>query len=202
MNPATRPELTIITISRDDPNGLAETLESVARQAAVPAELIVIRRGRSSIVDISTAFTSFQSGCAAIPVHEVTDPGTGISAAFNAGILAAQGEWLVFLNGGDTLLDDHSLTSIRELCQASPAHIDIVAGLAITDRATTIPRQPPVCQTDYLYLSHQAAAFRRRAFTDIGLYDVTFRIRMDLDWLARHIERHLVDRAAWLRSRP
>ena len=198
MDPATRPELTIITISRDDPDGLIATLESVARQLAVPAELIVIRRGRSSIVDISTACTPPQSGCAAIPVHEVTDPGTGISAAFNAGILAAQGEWLVFLNGGDTLLDVLSLTSIRELCQSSPAHIDIVAGLAITDRATTIPRQPPTRQTDYLYLSHQAAAFRRRSFEDIGRYDVTFRIRMDLDWLARHIDRHGIARIRFI----
>ena len=194
MDPVTHPELTIITISRDDPDGLAATLESVARQAAIPAELIVIRRGRSGIVDISSTGAASKSGGAVIPMREVTDPGTGISAAFNAGILAARGEWLVFLNGGDTLLDDRSLASIKELCQSSPAHIDIVAGFAITDRATTIPRQPPFRPTDYLYLSHQAAAFRRRAFDEIGNYDVTFRVRMDLDWLARHIARHGIAR--------
>lgn len=173
------PSLTIISISRDDPQGLEATLTSIAAQTLKPASVIVVRRGLSCAVDLG--------GFDIAGLREAADPATGISAAFNAGIAAATDDWLMFLNGGDTLLDAGSLQRLGDACAAVPDSSDIVAGFAITEHGDTIPHRMPATATDFLYLSHQAAAFRRRAFDEVGRYDTSFSIRMDLDWLARYV---------------
>ena len=45
-------DLTIISISRDDPDGLMRTLSSVETQSLQPAEVVVVRCGTSASVDL------------------------------------------------------------------------------------------------------------------------------------------------------
>lgn len=172
--------IAIITISKDDPPGLERTLASIASQIREPYELALVRAGHS---------------CGTLPhlvqaakAHEIADPGLGISAAFNAAIAACRSEWLVFLNGGDSLAHRDSLLRIRAAC-AAEADRDIVAFRALTSDGTTLPRRSPRGLCDYLYIAHQASAFRRTLFDTIGLYSDSFRIRMDLDWMARYLLR-------------
>lgn len=128
------------------------------------------------------------SACAA-RVADVADPGRGISAAFNAAIAECTAEWLVFLNGGDALAHRDSLTRLAGACAAA-ADADIVTCRARTDAGTTLPRRPPSSCCSHLYISHQASAFRRGLFSSIGPYSEAFRVRMDLDWMARYLLRH------------
>lgn len=173
--------IAVITISKDDPEGLCRTLASVAHQSAAPHELALVRAGRSCEVSVDSA-------CAA-RVADVADPGRGISAAFNAAIANCSSEWLVFLNGGDAFAHRDSLARVVAACAAS-ADADIVTCRARTDAGTMLPRRPPSSMCSYVYISHQASAFRRSLFFSIGPYAEAFRIRMDLDWMARYLLRH------------
>jgi len=168
----------IVTISRDDPAGLARTLASIGDQSAPPAEVVLVRAGGSR----DAAIDPRVSGRA----RDVADPGRGISAAFNAGIAAAAGEWLVFLNGGDAFHGADGLSILARECGAAP-EADIVSCRARTDRGDRIPWRLPSSFCDLLFLSHQASAFRRALFAEIGPYDESFRVRMDLDWMARYL---------------
>jgi len=170
----------IVTISRDDPAGLARTLASVAQQIHPPRALVLVRAGSSCDVALPSIATH---------VQEVPDPGLGISAAFNAAIDACDGEWLVFLNGGDAFSQADSLARLAAECRAADG-ADIVACHAMTDAGTMIPRRRPAALCDFLYLSHQASAFRRALFAEVGPYSRAFRIRMDLDWMARYLLRY------------
>lgn len=181
--------IAVITISKDDPAGLDRTLESVAMQTRAPHELALVRAGHSSGTLPSTA--------RAVQVHEIADPGLGISAAFNAAIAACRSDWLVFLNGGDSLAQHESLVRIGAAC-ATEADKDIVTFRALTSDATTLPRRSPRSLCDYLYIAHQASAFRRSLFETIGLYSDSFRIRMDLDWMARYLLRRGTGRIAFV----
>lgn len=172
--------IAIITISKDDPAGLDRTLASVASQTQAPHELALVRAGHS--------FGILPRAALAVKVHEIADPGLGISAAFNAAIAACRSDWLVFLNGGDSLAQRDSLARIGAAC-ATEADKDIVTFRALTSDGTTLPCRSPRSLCNYLYISHQASAFRRSLFETIGLYSGSFRIRMDLDWMARYLLR-------------
>jgi CTP:molybdopterin cytidylyltransferase MocA len=164
----------ILTLSKDDPAGLERTLASISRQTLAPREVILVRAGRSKEVAVPTG------------VIDIPDPGNGISAAFNAAIDASHGERLVFLNGGDAFSEPASLNRLEEAC-LDAANADIVACRARTDTGDRIPWRVPRSFCDFLFISHQASAFRRALFEDVGRYSPAFRVRMDLDWMARYL---------------
>ena len=167
----------VVTISRDDGAGLARTLESIARQTLRPREVLLVRAGSSRELAVDRR-------CIDLP-----DPGQGISAAFNAAIAAASGDWLVFLNGGDAFIEPGSLRALADECRAA-APARIVACRARTGNGDGVPWRTPDSFCDFLFLSHQASAFRRELFDDVGRYSPNFRVRMDLDWMARFLLRH------------
>jgi glycosyltransferase involved in cell wall biosynthesis len=171
-------DVSIITLSKDDPAGLARTLASIPAQTLAPREVVLVRSGSSRGLALDPALAPL--------AVEIADPGRGISAAFNAGIGASRGAWLMFLNGGDALRGPDGLRSLDEARRAA-AGADIVACRSRTDTGDRIPWRAPASFCDYLFLSHQACLFRRALFEDIGPYAEEFRVRMDLDWLARYL---------------
>lgn len=171
------PAFSVITISRDDGAGLARTLDSIARQQLQPREVLLVRAGSSRELVVDPRYV------------DLPDPGQGISAAFNAGIAAARGEWLVFLNGGDAFCAPGSLQALAEECRGAGS-ARIVACRARTANGDGVPWRAPRTFCDFLFLSHQASAFRRELFDEVGRYAPAFRVRMDLDWMARFLLRH------------
>ena len=169
------PLLSIITISKDDPVGLLSTVESVKEQSHGDYELIVVRSGSSQSLDL----------CAIDSRTVVIDePPRGISRAFNSAIARARGDWIQFLNGGDTFLDADALLDLAASCKND---VDMVLSFAVVKgRGTTIPRDV-LGQWSYgfLYASHQASLFHRRLFDGHGQFSTEFQVRMDLEWLSR-----------------
>jgi hypothetical protein len=171
---ALTPAISVITISKDDPQGLIETVASVADQTFRDHELIVIRSGSSSD--------------ASLPPHHrlivLEDPGRGISQALNLGVEQASGDWVLFLNGGDVFVGRSALAHLAGLRSASAKLIASFAEVA--GRPFTIPRHPLVPGRDgFLYVSHQGTLFRRELFAKFGGFSPKYRIRMDLEWLTR-----------------
>lgn len=175
-------DLTIITISRDDAAGLALTLKSISLQIVQPFEVVVVRCGTSLDLDLDEfGITS---------LIERSDPRNGISGAFNAGLDASSAAWVMFLNGGDELHDESTLKTLHEAIQSSSnPTVQIIGGFACSLRGGRVPVSRPRTLHDNLYLSHQASIFRQSLFNSVGLFDTSYMIRMDLDWLARFGER-------------
>lgn len=175
-------DLTIITISRDDAAGLALTLKSISVQTVRPFEVVVVRCGTSLDLNLD------EFGIAGL--IERSDPGNGISGAFNAGLEASSAGWVMFLNGGDELLDEFTLNALHEAIRSSSnPDLQIISGFACSLRGGRVPVSRPRAPHDNLYLSHQASIFRLNLFDSVGLFDTSFMIRMDLDWLARFGKR-------------
>jgi putative colanic acid biosynthesis glycosyltransferase len=174
-----------VTISKDDAAGLERTLASIASQSAAPRGVAVVSAGTS------------HDALARLPpelrIRAVADPGRGIAAAFNAGLDACDADWVLFLNGGDTFAGRDSLATISAACAAAP-RADMVTCRARTGSVSTLPRRRPRRLWDFLYVSHQATAFRRSLFASTGPYSEDFLIRMDLDWMARYLMRHGYER--------
>jgi len=187
------PLISIITVTRNNRQGLARTLASVRGQTFRDFEHVVID-GASS--DGTLALLEDH---AAELGRFVSEPDGGIADAFNKGLAMARGQWLNFLNAGDTWVDDSALArAVPHFWKAS-----IISGHSITDGVISPPY--PVSNTEPFprraWLSHQASFFHRRVFETCGGFDTRFRVRMDYElWLRAlprfphaFIEEELVD---------
>lgn len=111
--------LSIITINYNNIVGLESTVNSVLNQTSKDFEYIVID-GNSS--DGSADYLNKEEGNFS---YWVSEPDTGIYNAMNKGLKRANGEYLLFLNSGDTLVHEDVL---KQVIQSFNSNFDIYYG--------------------------------------------------------------------------
>ena len=177
------PLLSIITIVKDDRNGLAKTLNSVATQKQDWCEYVVID-GASTDGTLEVIC----QGAGSIDTV-ISEEDSGIANAFNKGINRARGQYFLFLNAGDTLCTD-VLKSVRNtLLEASTHGIWVVASrvrLLVGAEGRLVGM--PVSRRRQLlrnYLPHQGMLIASEAFRHLGPYDESYYLGMDYEWSLR-----------------
>jgi glycosyltransferase involved in cell wall biosynthesis len=166
--------LSIITITKDDPAGLARTLASSTGWRSIPGlEQIVVYHGTEPAV--------------ADPMIQVRlQTSQGIAGAFNEGLARARGQWIWFLNGGDEVDPNLSPDWLLKLLATSRANV-LVGGITYAGEFGVRPhppvarRWPPVEP----WIPHPAALVRRDLFARIGRFDGRYAIAMDYEWWLR-----------------
>lgn len=177
-------KLTVITINYNNADGLKRTVGSVLSQTAQNFEYVVIDGGSSdgsrdivnAIADGRLAFTC-------------CEPDGGIYDAMNKGVGHSNGEYVLFLNSGDTFASERVL---QEAIPALNGVDDVVYGNLIfreTDgREWT--QVPPDELTVNFFLNHSLphpATFIRRQMLVDAPYDLTYPIVADWAWFVRKI---------------
>ena len=174
------PFLTIVTITKDDPVGLQRTLVSaqILREAGV--EQLVINGGTDPEPTVRVVA---QAGGG---VSVIARPARGIADAFNAGIAAAQGEWVWFLNGGDEV--DSRLTPEFLLSLLKSTRAEVVIG-GTTYEGEVYPRPHPPGKLQWppvrSWIPHPSTLVRRGLFERFGGFADSFSIAMDYEWWLR-----------------
>lgn len=109
------PLLTVVTLTKSDPDGFARTAASIAGQTALgDVEWVVVSAdGREEMMERLSQYPKLT------PVL-VSDSAPGIYNAMNAGLEVANGEFVQFLNGGDVLSDSNSLETILPQLRCHP----------------------------------------------------------------------------------
>lgn len=174
------PLVSVITVVFNGAHHLQDCLDSVARQRGLAIEHIVIDGGSTDgTVGILEAWSHQLS-------FWVSEPDSGIADAMNKGIRKARGEWLVFLHADDffTGSDDALKT-----CVAAAGGADVVAFPVYFGTPPNLEFRPPRGAGWRINLKmgmcHQGMLTRRRLFEEVGLYDTSYRIDMDYDFLMR-----------------
>ena len=150
--------LSIITVNLNNCEGLHKTIKSVASQSFPDFEYIVID-GNSN--DGSVELIKENTQCI---TKWVSESDTGIYQAMNKGIRIANGEYLLFLNSGDFLVDDQVLEKVFSVKRS----VDILCGKCnISNEGvvvhTTNPPQNITFGTLYLTgLSHQSTFIKNK----------------------------------------
>jgi glycosyltransferase involved in cell wall biosynthesis len=175
-------KLSVITVTYKDPLGLQETLQSLETLQPIGIiweHLIVDSSPEINREVLAKLPTSW-------PLRHLVVPPEGVYAAMNAGIAAASGETLWFLNGGDKLIaPDALLGFIQELLQNSDLEM-ICAGCELV--RGTIYLYPKLPKNTFIQsilyrnqLSHQAVLYKKSIFDKVGNFSLRYRIAADYE---------------------
>lgn len=160
--------LSIITVNKNNAKGLRKTVLSVLQQSFSSFEYIIVDGGSTDdSYDFIQEITVKHSG-----IVWSSEPDTGVFNAMNKGIMKAKGEYLLFMNSGDYLVDEDVLHSVF----AEEHSADILLGAAqVSEYGRIVWTAYPKNQYSLndLYhgsLAHQAAFIKKSLFSQFGLY--------------------------------
>ena len=115
--------VTIITVCRNHAKELERTIRSVESQTWQEKEYLVI--DGASTDDTLDVIKAHEASI----TRWVSEPDQGIYDAMNKGVRMAQGEWVIFMNAGDTFASDDTLQRVF----GSPQDADVIYGDVIKE---------------------------------------------------------------------
>lgn len=188
---STQPRLSIITVTYNAANVLPITLYSTAAQRWKAWEHIFVDGGSRD-----ETLALIEQYAKNIPsVRWISEKDSGIYDAMNKGLQMAQGEYVVFLNAGDSFWAEDTL---ERLFSEAPPEADILYGdhryvttegvVLARRRARPYPRGELTLRAfrTGMGIAHQAL-FVRRAIAP--LYDLRYPLAGDLDWVIRLLRK-------------
>lgn len=184
------PKFSIITVTRNAEDCLEETILSVITQTYHNVEYIIIDgKSTDGTMDIVGKYADRIA-------HVVSEPDGGLYYAMNKGIALATGDYLCFLNAGDSFHEDDTLANIVHGLHGRHQLPDIIYGeTAIVDRQGHFVAMRRHKAPEHLtwrsfrqgmMVCHQAFIANRRIMED---YDTRYRFSADFDWCIRLLKK-------------
>ena len=199
-------KLSIITINRNNADGLKRTLDSVAAQTKKEFEHIIVD-GASTDRSVEVIKEYVQTAKCVIWTSE---PDTGIYNAMNKGIEIASGKrvvdtfnrselvedknkgnedgYVLMLNSGDYFVDEHVIERILPELDGT----DIIQGNVISICAGVKTLNRGYGKSDLMFIDvmkghflHQASFCRRELFDKYGYFDESYKINGDTVFYAK-----------------
>ena len=157
------PLFSIITVTKDNLHGFQATQQSIEMQSFKKYEWVVIDGD-------STDGTKDH-----LPHDAVSEPDKGIYDAMNKGIECSEGDYLIFLNGGDSFADADILSTLAKVIKAERP--DFIYGDALEGGFYKKARAHK--KLDWgMFTHHQAMVYRRAAVGELR-YDTGLKIAAD-----------------------
>lgn len=171
--------ITVITVVKDDIDGLKATAESILAQKYPYFQWLIID-GHSS--DGSWQYATELGALPFVTIKQ--SPPTGIYSAMNLGAMGSSTPWIWFINAGDVLLADESIAQIAMVAAANP-EASIIATPVVYLTPTNhffsifVPKIVQGQQGSYAVFHHQGCLINRLAFYQTGGFDEKFKLAAD-----------------------
>ncbi|MBP1841346.1 glycosyltransferase family 2 protein [Formosa algae] len=175
--------ISIITINYNNLVGLKKTIQSVIKQTYNGIEYVVIDGGST---DGSATYIKQHDSKLS---YWISEKDSGIYNAMNKGIAQAKGDYVLFLNSGDALVANNTISTIVSLGLDK----DIVYGnlLRVNDNTTELKIYPEKLTFNHFYykghLPHPATFIKTRLFIELGYYREDFKIVSDWEFFLKAI---------------
>ena len=178
-------KLSIITITYQAEQYLERTIQSVLAQGhrAEIEYLVIDGASKDGTISIIEAYKSDID-------YIVSEPDRGIYDAMNKGLQRSTGDYVIFMNAGDTFADENTVAQIISSMTSNP---DVIVGdalfvdmtgnpLGLRSEVTPhkIPAQLSWQSFQYgMVICHQSFIVKRSI---APLFDLRFRLSSDIDW--------------------
>jgi glycosyltransferase involved in cell wall biosynthesis len=162
-------------------------LKSLAQQSWNDWELLILDNASTDgthglVLDFGKQLSEGQR------IHWDSQRDTGIYDAWNRGLKHATGEYLCFIGADDTFVDANSLWQIAALTATQP-HLITGRNAYFSKDGLFLRYWGSTWQwkrmRQSMNIAHPGMLIRRSLIQDIGLFDTSFRICGDYEWLLR-----------------
>ncbi len=185
-----QPKFSIITITYNAASVIEPTLQSVLAQTYRNYEYLLIDGGSKD----DTVAKAKASGITF--AHIISEPDKGLYDAMNKGIALATGDYLCFLNAGDSFFAPDTLQTIATAANKEKTLPDVLYGeTAEVDKARNFVRMRRLKAPkelnwrsfkDGMMVCHQAFYAKREI---APMYDLKYRFSSDVDWCIKVMKR-------------
>lgn len=183
-------KLSIITITYNAEKTLEQTFRSVYEQSYAEIEHIIVD-GNSTDKTLNLIH-KYQNN----KMKWISESDDGLYDAMNKGIKIATGDYICFLNAGDTFFANNTIEEIMNSANHLPQPPDIIYGeTAIVDKNGTFLHMRRLETPRYLnwksfkkgmLVCHQAFIVKR---DQVEEYDTNYRFSSDFDWCIRMMKK-------------
>ena len=158
--------VTIITVCRNHAKELERTIRSVESQTWQEKEYLVI--DGASTDDTLNVIKAHEASI----TRWVSEPDQGIYDAMNKGVKMAQGEWVIFMNAGDTFAGDDTLQRVF----GNPLDADVIYGDVIKGELVKKAEAPR--NAHRMFYCHQSAFVKTSCLREFP-FDIRHRMSAD-----------------------
>lgn len=178
------PLFSIIVVSYNASALIKDTVDSILKQTFDDYEIVV--KDACSTDDTIAQIPESDR----IRLFQSKD--SGIYDGMNMAIKEAKGKFLHFLNCGDKFASVDVLERVAGFIRSSAIRNGIIYGDCIMNGV--YKKQPSRITPFFLYrtpLCHQSMFFSKTVFSELGLYDLSFRIAADYDCTVKAFKNHI-----------
>lgn len=183
------PKFSIITVTYNAEKVLEDTIQSVIGQTYHNVEYIIIDGGSNdATLRIIEKYRPY--------IHTVvSEPDKGIYDAMNKGLALSSGDYVCFLNAGDSLHEEDTLTGMVRSIQSKELPDVVYGETALVDEKRHFVRMRRLSAPEKLnwksfkqgmLVCHQAF-FAKRTLAEP--YDLKYRFSSDFNWCIRTMKR-------------
>lgn len=168
-------KISVIVVTLNSGKALTDTIDNITRQTYSDYE-ILIKDGGSSDGSIDIIRNRNYSR-----VRIVESKDTGIYDAMNQAVGCAEGDYVIFINAGDTFYDENVLAKMAE--RVSKNEMTIAYGDTFFELSNSLSKAPSIITGSVCYRNipcHQAIFYSKDIFKE-RQFDTDFRIRADYE---------------------
>ena len=171
MKNGEHPLITIITVAYNAISTIEQTILSVINQTYPNIEYIIIDGGSTDgTIDIIKKYESRIT-------YWISESDKGIYDAMNKGIKSANGEWINFMNCGDTFYSNNVIIDVFKQARLTS---DIIYGDTniMLSIGNFVKKASVVSKNNYMPFGHQSS-FSRTSLLKLFNFDLNFKICAD-----------------------
>lgn len=177
------PEISVITVVRNNLKGVQLTFESLKVQSFTNWEMIVVDGASSD----GTLEYLFKIGQGDRRVKVYNQDGTGIYSAMNQGIELSNSNYVWFMNSGDRFFSEKSIE--LGIQAAKKGNLDLLIGDYCLDPQinshTLSTKTSQISRFDILFgrkgTCHQSMIFLKSTLDKVGAYSMNYYVASDFD---------------------
>lgn len=173
-------KISVIVACKDESaHDIETTLDSIINQTYTNVEIIIVD-GYSSPAT-QKVLNSYRFHFSIF----ISEKDFGIFDAMNKGVKNSTGDWIIFMNIGDSFYSTEILESLVNISRGLDEYPDIIYGDAFHMNGVGHRKAPKYINKYTLLVNgicHQSMLIKKSCFSVVGLYDTSHRIGGDPDW--------------------